>query len=343
MKSFAATAAPVDGVETLLGNTPLIRLDRLAGAGSATVWAKWEAANPGGSIKARPAALMLREALRSGEVRAGGTVVESSSGNLGVALAQLCRLHDLRFICVVDPRINDSTRRLIQAYGATIRMVEQPDPETGDFLAARLAEVRRILDREPGAWWPNQYANPFNARSHEDGTVREIFEALDGRVDALFVATSSTGTIVGCSDYLRNHSPATTLVAVDAAGSVLFGGNRGDRRLPGMGAGTVPPLAQHARPDAIVRVSDLDCVVGCRRLVRDEALMAGASSGGVISALSREVHRFGPGKNVVVVLADSGERYLHSVYDDEWVADNLDCDARQLGQLLEQPGVSAVA
>ena len=126
-----------------------------------------------------------------------------------MSLAQLCRLHGLRFVCVVDPRINDSTRRLIQAYGATLRMVDRPDPDTGDFLTARLAEVRRILDQEPGAWWPNQYANPLNARSHEEGTVREIFEALDGRVDALFVATSSTGTVVGCSDFLREHSPAT--------------------------------------------------------------------------------------------------------------------------------------
>lgn len=312
-----------EGLPDLVGRTPLVRLRRLHGDDGPRVFAKIESANPGGSAKDRPAATMLAAALESGELCPGDTVIESSSGNLGVALAQWCRWHDLELICVVDPRSNHHTLRLIEAYGAELHHVLEPDPATGDWLAARRSAVDFLLATTPRSWTPDQYGNPLNPVAHAQGTMREIVDALDGDVAAVFVATSTTGTLQGCQQHLDARGLSTLTVAVDAVGSVLFGGATAPRRLPGFGAGTVPPLAEQARPGLVRRVDDLDCVLGCRRLVEREALLVGASGGGVVTALGRELHRFGPDDNVVLVMHDSGARYLETVFDDAWVAEHL--------------------
>lgn len=320
------------GMPDLIGQTPLVRLERLAGATGTgpRIHAKLEASNPGGSAKDRPALRMLEAALESGELATGDTVVESSSGNLGVALAALCSWHGLRFICVVDPRVSRQTARLVEAYGGLLQRVDAPDPETGDWLVARRREVDRLVASVPGAWSPGQYDNIHNPAAHAEGTMAEIVDTLDGDLAAVFVATSTTGTLVGCRDHLDARGISSLLVAVDAAGSVLFDGTRGERLLPGFGAGAVPSLAARARPDLVRRVDDLDCVVGARRLARRESLLAGASGGGVVTALSRELHRFDPDDNVVLVLHDSGSRYLDTVYDDRWVQERLGCSPDQL-------------
>lgn len=318
-----------EGLPDLVGRTPLVRLSRLH-PGGPQVFAKLELANPAGSAKDRPAARMLTRALARGELRAGDTVIESSSGNLGVALAQWCAWHGLTFVCVVDPRTNLHTLRTIEAYGGRLHRVESPDPLTGDWLVARRRAVARLLAATPRSWSPDQYANPLNPQAHADGTMREIAEALEGNVAALFVATSTTGTLVGCQRYLTTHGLDTLTVAVDAIGSVLFGGQRGPRLLPGFGAGVVPPLAATAAPDLVHRVDDLDCVIGCRRLARREALLVGASSGGVVTALERELHRFGPADNVVIMVHDTGARYLDTVFNDAWVAEHLHCHPETL-------------
>lgn len=328
------------GVTDLVGRTPLVELTRLF-SGGPRVFAKLECRNPAGSAKDRPAAAVLEHALATGAIRAGDTVVESSSGNFGVALAQQARWHGLRFVCVVDPRTNHATRRLIEAYGGEVHTVTHPDSDTGDWLVARIVAVQQLVESRPGAWWPNQYANTLNAAAHRDGTMQEILDALGDPPTALYVATSSTGTLVGCTEGLRRHGHDTRIVAVDAWGSVLFAGARGDRKLPGFGAGMVPALAARARPDALTRVSDLDCVVGCRRLVAREALLMGASAGGVVSALALDLDNYGTnyGTNdkVVLIFHDGGERYLDTVYDDAWVASELDVSPEQLRALITEP------
>ena len=327
------------GVTDLVGRTPLIELDRLF-SGGPRVFAKLECRNPAGSAKDRPAAAVLKDALATGAIRPGDTVVESSSGNFGVALAQQARWHGLRFVCVVDPRTNDATRRLIEAYGGEVHTVTRPDPDTGDWLVARILAVQQLVESNPRAWWPNQYANTLNAAAHRDGTMAEILDDLGHAPTALYVATSSTGTLVGCTEGLRRHGHDTRVVAVDAWGSVLFAGARGDRKLPGFGAGTVPALAALARPDALTRVSDLDCVVGCRRLVAREALLMGASAGGVVSALALDLaeHRadYRAEDEVVLIFHDGGERYLDTVYDDDWVASELGVSSEQLLALIDE-------
>lgn len=320
-----------------IGDTPLVRLNRFLDRRDVALYAKLEMANPGGSAKDRPARRMLQQALADGEIARGSLVVESSSGNTAIGLAQFCRYYGLRFRCVVDPRTQEQNLRILRAYGAEVELVEEPDPATGDWLAARLARVRKIVDATPGAFWPNQYANTDNPRAHELGTMREIDDALDGRIDAVFIATSTTGTARGCARYLRQRGRSTRVVAVDARGSALFGGPPGDRPIPGFGAGTVPPLAKEARFDDLVRVSALDCVVGCRRLAERESLLAGGSSGGVLQAVRLRVAEMPPESTCVVILADRGTRYLDTVFDDAWVASRLGCSPEELARLVAEP------
>jgi len=311
-----------------------VRLDRFLERTDVTLYAKLEYLNPGGSMKDRPAALMLQRALADGRITADTTVIESSSGNMAIGLAQFCRAHDIRFHCVADVRIQPQNLAILRALGAEVDVVTEPDPATGDFLRARLDRVRRFLDEAPDAFWPNQYANPDNPLSHRHGTMREIDEALDGEIDMVFAATSSTGTAGGCADYLREHGRATRVVAVDAVGSVLFGGRLGDRLIPGLGAGTVPPLATEVAFSQVERVTDRGCVAGCRRLVHTEGFLVGGSAGGVLHTIRALSPTMRSGAVVVAVLPDSGTRYLDTVFDDDWVADRLHLSTEQLCDLI---------
>ncbi len=311
------------GVSAAIGRTPLVRLDRLFPESGIEILAKLESANPGGSTKDRPALSMVRDAVASGRLRPGGTVVESSSGNLGVALARVCLEHAVRFVCVVDSRTNGTAVAAIRALGGRIEMVTDPDPETGDLLTARLRRVERLLSEIPGAVNLHQYGNPANPAAHEDGTMREIAEATGHRLDVLMAAVSTTGTLAGCSAYLRRTSMDTTTVAVDAEGSVLFGGTAAPRPLPGLGAGVVTDISRTVAPDRVVRVSGVDCVVGARLLAEREGILAGASTGGIVHALGTIASDLAPGSRVALIVHDSGVPYLGTVYDDNWVRTTL--------------------
>ncbi len=169
--------APKRGVLESIGDTPLVQLERyLPAAAGIDLWLKLEGANPGGSAKDRPAAAMLRDAVASGRLRPGGTVIESSSGNMGIGLAQACRYLGLRFICVVDLRTSPEKIATMRAFGAEVRVVTEPDADSGDLLSTRIALVARLCNEIPGAFWPDQYENPANPASHASGTMREILE-----------------------------------------------------------------------------------------------------------------------------------------------------------------------
>lgn len=211
----------------------------------------------------------------------------------------------------------------MRALGAEVVCVEEPDEQTGDWLAARIARVREIVARTPGAYWPDQYANEANPAAHADGTMREIADDLAHRVTAVYVAVSTTGTLNGCLDYVRAHSLDTDVVAVDAVGSVLFGGSHRPRRLPGFGAGMVPQLALRAEPADVLRVDEGDAIAGCRFLAAQEGLLVGASGGAVVAAIRSTLDRYGPEDRVVLVFHDGGEPYLDTVYDDAWVAERF--------------------
>ncbi|MDI4648715.1 2,3-diaminopropionate biosynthesis protein SbnA [Cohnella hashimotonis] len=309
------------GIAEAIGRTPLIRLkrlERLYAGESFEVHGKLEWMNPGGSAKDRPALYMLREAIGRGDVSEGSVIVESSSGNLGISLAQLCAYLGLRFICVADPRTTQRHLQIIRSFGGEIELVTKPDARTGEYLPARIRRVQELVREIPGAYWTNQYGNPDNALAHAETTMREIAEQL-GKVDYLFCGVSSCGTIRGCRDYVRQRGWATKIIAIDAEGSALFGGSEGRRRFPGLGAAQVPELHDASLADFVVRVSDADCVRGCRALMRQEAILAGASSGGVIAAIGRISREIPAGAICVAILPDRGERYMDTVYDDDWV------------------------
>ncbi|KAA9393230.1 pyridoxal-phosphate dependent enzyme [Kocuria coralli] len=318
----------LDDVSAAVGATPLVRLSRLFPR--AEVLAKIESMNPGGSTKDRPAGAMLDAALASGELRPGGTVVESSSGNLGLALARGCTVRGLDFVCVVDVRANKATVAAIKALGGRIEMVAEPDPETGDLLTARLLRVERLLEELPGAVNLYQYGNPANPAAHRDGTMREIAEAAGHRLDAVVAACSTTGTIGGCAAYIADHAMDTRVIAVDAVGSALFGGRPGPRGLPGMGAGMVTELSRNVTPDDVVRVTERQCVAGARWLARSEGILAGASTGGVVHALAGLLRERPELRRVAMLVHDGGTPYLDTVYDDDWVRATLGVEPRHL-------------
>lgn len=312
-----------------IGDTPMVRLARLFDESKLEVYAKLEALNPGGSIKDRAAYNILTHALAAGAISHDSTIVESSSGNFAIGLAQVCAYLGLRLVCVVDIKTTALNISIIEAYGARVDLVSKPDPESGEYLVARLKRVRQILDSVPSGFWPNQYANAHNSGAHYGSTMPEIAAALGKDIDFVVLATSTCGTLRGCADYIHDQGMKTKVVAVDAMGSVIFGRPSGKRLLPGHGAGIVPTLFKPDLADIVVHVSDLDCVLGCRRLVQQEAILAGASSGGIVSAIERLAGDgiMLPGQRVAAILADRGERYLDTVYSDAWVQEKLGSEA----------------
>jgi cysteine synthase A len=307
-----------EGILSAVGNTPLIRLTKLVKDAPFQLFAKLESLNPGGSMKDRPALSILRHAVESGLIRQGSVVIESSSGNMGIGLAQACSYFGMRFICVVDPKTTAQNIALLRAYGAEIDMVREPDAASGEFLTARINRVRYLLRSTPNSYWPNQYSNLRNPYGHRQ-TMHEIVTAV-GEVDYLFCSTSTCGTLRGCAEYVRDHGLKTKIFAVDAVGSVIFGGPSTKRLIPGHGAALKPDLYQPGLAHDCIHVSDLDCVVGCRRLVQREAILAGGSSGAVVMAVEYAEHQIPAGATCVVIIADRGERYLDTIYSDEWVA-----------------------
>jgi cysteine synthase A len=312
-----------DGILSVVGRTPLVRLRRLFRDANFDVYGKLEALNPGGSMKDRPAALMIRRALERGVIDQDTVVIESSSGNMGIGLAQACSYHGLRFVCVTDIKTTSQNIAILKAYGAGVECVTEPDPETGELLPARLQRVQHLLQSIDNSWWPNQYASRDNSDAHYESTMCEIAAALGGRVDYVFCATSTCGTIRGCLEFVKAHGLSTQVVAVDAVGSLIFGNTPSKRMIPGLGAGMRPELCPIDSIERCIHVSDIDCITGCRRLVRSEAIFSGGSSGGVVSALARMRDDIPPGATCVLVLPDRGERYLDTIYSDRWVAEHF--------------------
>jgi 2,3-diaminopropionate biosynthesis protein SbnA len=302
-----------------IGGTPLVRLRRLFNGGP-EVYAKLELLNPGGSVKDRPARYIIERGLRDGTIAPGATIVESTSGNFGIALAMAARIYELDFVCVVDPRTAPLNLKILDQLGARVEMVTRPDAY-GGYLHTRLERVQELLTEIPGAYWIDQYANALNARCHYDGIGTEIVEALgeERPVDVFVAAVSTTATLIGAARRLREAYPGVRVVAVDAQGSVIFGGPASRRSLPGIGSSRTPELLCEEEVDEVLYVDDFDSARACRELLRGEGILAGGSSGSVIAAVQRVVATLPPSARVVTVLPDRGERYMDLVYDDEWV------------------------
>lgn len=290
----------------------------------ATVHLKLEGLNAAGSIKLKTALQLIEELEATDRLRADTQIVESSSGNLGVALALICANRGYRFTCVTDPNTSRQATRAMQAAGARIVRVARRDAQ-GGYLGTRIAWIRETVARDARWVWLNQYANPGNWRAHYRWTAPEIFAALP-RVDHLFVGAGTTGTLTGCLRYVREHRLATRVVAVDATGSVTFGGSPGPRRIPGLGASCRPALREGPNaelPDAIVHVDEPDTLRMCHALAR-RGLLAGGSTGSVLHAVRMSAADIAAGDAVVALAPDMGDKYLETVYDPDWAASCID-------------------
>jgi N-(2-amino-2-carboxyethyl)-L-glutamate synthase len=311
-----------EGILSAIGDTPLIKMANIFSPLRFHLFAKLEMFNPGGSMKDRPAVNMIREGLKSGSIRADSVIIESSSGNMGIGLAQVCSYLGLKFICVIDAKTTIQNRLLLQAYGAEVNLVDKPDPETGEFLQARLNRVKELLALHKNSFWTNQYANTDNSDAHHQ-TMREIVAALDGKVDFLFCSASTCGTLRGCSEFISKQKLPTKIIAVDAVGSVIFDDQPAKRLIPGHGAAVKPSLYQPGLAHRVVHLTDRECVIGCRALARREAILVGGSSGAIIMAIKRLRSSIPEGATCVAILPDRGERYLDTIYSDSWVEEHF--------------------
>ncbi|GAA2466371.1 2,3-diaminopropionate biosynthesis protein SbnA [Streptomyces macrosporus] len=286
---------------------------------------KLEALNPSGSIKVKTAREMLTAAERQGLLRAGDALIESTSGNLGIALAMICAAKGYRITLVTDPNTQAQSVRHMRALGAEVVVVDRRDAN-GGYLQTRIDLIRERLRTTPGLVWLNQYRNPANARAHRRDTMAEILEGF-GVPDWLFVGVGSSGTLMGCLGAVREHRLPTRVVAVDAQGSITFGGEGASRHLPGLGSSRRPELFHDDGTFEKVRVSERDTVRTCRRVALRYGLLTGASTGTALHAVTLLGDRVEPGGRVLVIAPDSGERYLDTVYDDDWVARTLGAGA----------------
>ena len=301
-----------------IGKTPIVSLSRLFSDSRCEVLAKLEMFNPGGSIKDRPAHYIVERGLADGSISSRSHIIESSSGNFAIALAMVCRLHGLRFTAVVDPKLSSANRQIIQCYGGKIELVTEKDRQ-GGYLETRIERVKRMLREQPDAVWTNQYANDRNWQSHYNGEGEEILRALDRPADYLVLGVSTSGTIHGITRRLREAWPGMKVIPVDAFGSVLFGSPPSARELPGLGASRVPELLKRDELGQVIHVDDYESAVACRQLVKQEGIFAGGSSGSVIAAIQRlSTHLLQPAR-ILTILPDRGERYLDTVYNDQWL------------------------
>ncbi len=294
-----------ESVLDLIGNTPMVRLNRLPRPGSATVYAKLESLNPAGSVKDRIALAMVEAAERAGILKPGDTIVEPTSGNTGIGLAMVAAVKGYRLILTMPEDMSLERRRLLQRFGAEIILTPAIEGMTGAVYAAR------ELVEKCGYFMPQQFENPANPEIHRQTTAREILEATDGKVDAVVIGIGTGGTITGVGEVLKQEVPGVLVVGVEPARApVLAGGKFRPHAIQGMGASFVPGVLNREVIDELIHVRDEDAIATAARLTREEGLLVGISSGANVFAALQVAERLGAGKVVVTILPDTGERYL---------------------------------
>jgi len=309
--------------ETILqsvGKTPLVRLRRVTEGLTASVYAKVESQNPGGSVKDRVAMSMVAEAERRGWLRPGGTIIEATAGNTGVGLAMLAAVKGYRCIFVLPDKMSAEKISLLRAYGAetiiTLTNVPPDSPDSYNGVADRLA--REI----PGAWRPNQFTNLSNPEIHYRTTGYEIWEQTEGRITVFVAGVGTGGTISGVARYLKEQNPEIKIIGADPEGSILSGGTPKSWKVEGIGEDFVPKTFNGQLVDDWVRVSDTESFHTAKALARREGLLLGGSSGTATAAALRYARRLGSEHLVVVLCADTGRNYLSKFFDDTWLAVN---------------------
>ncbi|MBI5967073.1 MAG: cysteine synthase A [Deltaproteobacteria bacterium] len=290
----------------LIGSTPVVRLRRLPERGDATIWAKLESFNPGGSVKDRICLSMIEAGEKEGKIRQGTTIVEPTSGNTGIGLAMVCAVKGYRLILTMPETMSLERRALLAAYGAQLEITPGNEGMRG---AIRRAE--EIVAKNANFFMPQQFTNPANPQIHRETTAREILSQIKERIDAFVGGVGTGGTITGVGEILKKKMKGVKIVAVEPAHSpVLSGGNPGPHKIQGIGAGFIPQVLNASIIDQIITVQDEEAAATARRLAKEEGLLVGISSGAAAFGALRVAKELGKGKTVIVVLPDTGERYL---------------------------------
>ena len=292
-------------IDAFIGGTPTVRLERVVEPDMAEVWVKVEGMNPGGSIKDRPALSMIADAEARGLLKRGDTIVEPTSGNTGIGLAQVASARGYRLILCLPESMSVERRRTLTAYGAELVLT---DPERR--MLAAIEEATRIRD-ERGAFMPNQFDNPANPRIHYETTAPELWQALEGRIDAFVYGSGTGGTISGVGRFLKERLPQVMVVVVEPGRSAVISGEpRGQHKFQGMGPGFIPPNLDLSLVDLVIKAWEEEAFPLARRLAAEEGLFLGMSSGAILGAALQVARELGPGHRVACIAPDSGARYL---------------------------------
>ena len=295
----------MDDISQLVGETPILQLKKLVPPDVAGVFAKLEYLNPGGSVKDRAACGIIRHAERKGQLQPGGTLVEATAGNTGIGLALIGVQRGFKVALFVPERFSEEKVILMRALGAEV--TRTPDAEG---MQGAIRRANQLVARTAGAFMAGQFENPANPDYHYQTTAREIFEQMDGRIDALVIGSGTAGTFTGVARFMKERLPGVLAYAVETQGSVLGGGPPGPHKVEGIGASFIPRNFDRSVCDAVLMVSDADAFTMVKELAAREGVLSGSSGGANVVASVRVARQLGAGKNVVTMIPDSAERYL---------------------------------
>jgi cysteine synthase A len=310
-----------DDVTEALGMVPIVRLNRIHPiCKRRNIFIKLESCNPGGSIKEKNAAFLIKHAEAEGLLHPGGTIIESSSGNFGIGLAMVGAARGYQVMIVVDAKTAPPMRRMLTAYGA--KLVDVPLSEAdanGSMQVARMKKAEALSKELPGAWYPCQHFNPLNPRAHFNHTAHEIERAFGGAPDSIVIGVSTAGQLAGIATYFKSAYPQTKIIAVDVAGSVIFGTPARPYKMTGLGLSFVPPNYDSKLVDEAYSVDDQTSFSICHSLALSEGLLLGASTGAIVAAGLNFAHQQPDGHTMVMINPDRGDRYLETIYNYEWL------------------------
>lgn len=317
-----------DNILETIGQTPMVRLHSVTHSIHANILAKVEMFNPGGSVKDRIGTGIIEEAERSGRLKPGGTIVESTSGNTGVGLAIAAALKGYKTIFVMPDKMSQEKIQLLRAFGA--KVVITPTAVEPDDPRSYYSVANKLVEETPNSILANQYHNPENPRAHYLSTGPEIWEQTEGKIDVLVAGMGTGGTITGIGRYLKEKNPNIQIIGVDPIGSILYDLHQGrtgeavSYKVEGIGEDFLPGTLDLSVVDEVVQVTDKESFLMTRRLVREEGIFCGASSGSAVAGALKYVcrHKLGADKTVVVILPDSGSRYLSKVFNNDWMREN---------------------